>query len=314
MGGSSYGGALESADAGSGEAGDLGDSIAPRIVSITPRDDAAGVLSSAAIELRFSQAMNRASVASALTVSEFLPDDLDLVWDSQDTHLTVKPIGGFEYAAVTDQTGPALVYSVMVGTQARDAMGNHLRSVFASSFSTLRNISQHFGNLEAAEYNTYGGGSGDNVHPCQGNPTYRAKVGRFHNSAVAGTFFVFVPVDLTSLGDPSLLSAVNVRFSAAQADPDGAFYPDGSVLLDKVSYGPIDNDVGALQVTDGLGAFCSSASTTSPSSDLSGVLWTAYQSGEQRQLYRLSADANPENTDAAFRCDGFDVVVNYRMP
>lgn len=297
-----------------GQAGADDGSVAPRVLAIMPDDHAVGIASEAVIEIGFSRPMDEASVESALTVGDFLPDDLELSWDTDDTTLTVVPKAGFEYASVSDQTGPARIYEITLTTQARDSRGVHLAAAFTSSFSTLREVSQQFVSPEAAEYNTYGGGVGDNVHSCEGDGTYQTKVGSFSNTAVSGTFFVFVPVDLTSLSDPTLLTNVEAHFTAAQADPEGPFYSAGSVVLDKVAYGPIDDNVYALPVTNNLGTLCSSAATTRPSLDITSALWEAYSAGEQRQLYRVSAVASADNTEAKFSCDGFAITVDYRIP
>lgn len=128
-------------DGGEGGAGGAPDTAPPTVLSVDPPHLATGVMSDAAIVIRFSEPMDAAS-----TLDAFDSDDLPaaaLSWnDAQDelTILPAVPLQVVEYEHPDEV--PAAVYTFTIAATATDQAGNRLQSQLASSFSTARRV-QH---------------------------------------------------------------------------------------------------------------------------------------------------------------------------
>ncbi|MDP9481922.1 MAG: Ig-like domain-containing protein [Chloroflexota bacterium] len=75
----------------------------------------AGVAPNAGLDVTFSQAMDRASVAAAVSVNPAAT--ISLAWDAASTSVTITPTGSW---------APATLYSITVGATATDATGHQL--------------------------------------------------------------------------------------------------------------------------------------------------------------------------------------------
>ena len=85
----------------------------------------AGVAPNAGLDVTFSQAMDRASVAAAVTVTPAAP--ISLTWDAASTALTIRPASTW---------APATLYSITVGAAATDATGHQLGAPTRAAFVT----------------------------------------------------------------------------------------------------------------------------------------------------------------------------------
>jgi len=149
-------GAIDATHAGAcGDGSDV-ETTAPRVVSISPANEATGVTSNTQIEITFRERMNTGSVADALKVSYFSPGDLSPRWDETGKVLTVTPQEASLYTeGTTPASTPARTYHVTLSEVAQDLPGNTLPA-FRSSFSTLRRLSLSIGSESVANHDTYG--------------------------------------------------------------------------------------------------------------------------------------------------------------
>jgi uncharacterized protein YkwD len=85
----------------------------------------AGVAPNAGVDVKFSQAMDRASVAAAVSVVPAAA--VALTWDTSSTAVTIRPAATW---------APATLYSVTVGATAADAKGHQLGAPMRAAFVT----------------------------------------------------------------------------------------------------------------------------------------------------------------------------------
>ena len=296
-----------------GEGGSDGSLIAPGVIGMTPRNGAVAVASDQVLQIKFSEPMDVDSVAEGLTLTDFLPGELELTWNSDRTSVAIVPNGGFAYATASDDAIPARVFTLALNANVRAQGGVELGRAFVASFSTLRRIKRAVQPMVYG-WDTYGGTANEKTHPCESDDQV-VYAGTFANMAASGTNYTFIAFDAAAVGDPdTIVSEEEALFSAVQLDPTGAFYSGGSVELEKVAYGVVDNQALQLPVTDDFGPFVTSAATSRPTLDVTVAFWDDYVQGGQRQLYRLSPHGNDDNTRALFRCDGFGLEVTYLIP
>jgi parallel beta-helix repeat protein len=101
------------------------DSTPPRVVSTTPKNDAAGVKLNSTILIRFNEEMDKYSVLDALSIVPEVNFDTD--WSLDNLSLIIKPVFN-----LTNSTK----YRVTINTTAKDIAGNNLRSDFVLTFDT----------------------------------------------------------------------------------------------------------------------------------------------------------------------------------
>ncbi|HEY3255080.1 MAG TPA: Ig-like domain-containing protein [Polyangiaceae bacterium] len=299
---------------GSGGTAGAGDTTAPTIVSISPTNNATGVKSNASITITFSEVMNSAAATQAMQVGGFTASDLNTSWDAAGKVLTVTPkTGGFAYANGSTPAGtPATKYTVTVGTGATDLAGNPLASVFSSSFTTLRHITQSIASGTAAAYSTYGHAVGDGPVSC---PTYDPLwVDIWTNPGSGGTYYIFIPFDTSVMGSASSITLESASFSATQVAASGAFYTSHQVVLKRVTYQAIDKTVLDATVLDSFGVFASSA-VAQPTANVFADLSADITANVRQEMFRLEPTGTADSgTMANFTCSGFYLNVVYTIP
>jgi hypothetical protein len=143
-GGSNAGGmAGTTSMAGTGGSGPVADKTPPKVVSVTPTNNAKGVKSDASIVVTWSEPMNKASAQGAFQ-SVDLAGQVTFAWNAQGTVMTVKPSKPLEYATGLHANLASLAaraYSISLNTSAEDVAGNGLASDYTFKFWTLREVS-----------------------------------------------------------------------------------------------------------------------------------------------------------------------------
>jgi hypothetical protein len=282
------------------------------VVSVVPANLAAGVTSNSSIKITFSEMMNPATVASALSVSSFTSANLTLSWDATGRILTITPANGLAYATGTSPaTTTATSYTVSLKATATDIAGNSL-SAFTSSFSTLRRINQTLSPTSIGSFNSYGWAIGDGPTLCPATdpvPLYS-----YVGLAISATYTAYLAFDTTPLGSPAEITAFeSAALIGVQNSPKGDFYAKHRIYASKLQYHAVDRDAYSSPVTDDLGAFATSAATMASVSIL-GPFKTDVASGNRLQLYRLEPTGDADSTESYFTCAGFALKVTFLSP
>lgn len=289
------------------------DATPPTVVSISPPNNGNGVASNASIVITFSEAMDKQSVSGALGVSSFSAADLTLDWNGGGDQLTVTPRGGFAYATGTSAGISPRLYTVTLSVGATDLAGNSLAGALNSNFATLRRITQAISGGPVAHWDSYGHSVGSSIATCQ-TSTETFQIGSWSGSVSGGSYYGYVVVDGSTLGDPSAITKFeSAVFSGEQVSPDAIFYPAGTVTLEKLDYAPLDNDIWMAKVAEPLGSLATSAVST-PSEDITTSFWNGYSSGQQKQLYRVSSSGSPLGVYTYFTCFDWKLTATYLIP
>jgi hypothetical protein len=101
------------------------DTDAPTVLSNAPAANAMAVPTNAVLSISFSEAMNKATVDAAFSISPAVAGTA--LWDGTDTLRTFQP---------SAPLAPSTQYTVTVGVGARDRTGNALASPFSFTFTT----------------------------------------------------------------------------------------------------------------------------------------------------------------------------------
>lgn len=121
---------------------DVPDTTPPTLLSITPEDGAEGLPADTVVTLRFSEAMDPSTVHGTLATQDL--GDVDFEWNDAGDTLTIRPWEPLAYAEGDDpEDTPALRYSVILGSAAKDLAGNELGPGAMVTFSTARRITTH---------------------------------------------------------------------------------------------------------------------------------------------------------------------------
>jgi len=282
----------------------------PTIVSVTPTNNAGGVLATTPVKLTFSEAMDTAAVEKALTVSSVAASGLTFSWGSASTVLTITANAGWSYATGTSSSLAALKYTVTLGTAAKDAQGTALGATFSSAFSTRRRITHTFASETAATYSNYGHAVGGDPAMCA-SATDTTRTGSWTNPGSSGTHYSFITFDVSALGAAGSTNTIeSATFRATQTAPDGAFYSAHDVAAAKLAYHAINSDVLDAAITADLGVFCSSASATNPVANVLTSFKTDFDAGNKKHLFRLApTPIATDSTYAHFSCGGFTLNV-----
>jgi hypothetical protein len=123
---------------------DTTDTTRPRVLGSTPANGAVGVSSDAAIEITFSEPMDRDATEAAYSSLGIPRDRLTFSWRNEGAVLVIDPIDPLPHASGTDLRVPALGYGFQLSTEARDVAGNALLSPLEVAFTVAREISQTF--------------------------------------------------------------------------------------------------------------------------------------------------------------------------
>jgi hypothetical protein len=103
------------------------DTTPPTVASVAPPNGATAVANNTSIAITFSEAMNQAATAMAITTSPAVACMGGWTWNMAGTTATCVP---------TADLPSNTLYSVNVSTGARDLAGNTMAAAFASSFTT----------------------------------------------------------------------------------------------------------------------------------------------------------------------------------
>lgn len=319
-GSSGIGGTAAKGGSSSGGAAPTTDTTAPRVMTVTPVNGSSGVSATDTIKLTFSEAMNTASVATALSVTELLPGDLDLTWSAGSTVLAIKAKSGLSYATGTSTTLTAKTYSVALTAGAKDLAGNGLAPAFSSDVTTLRWITQVLAAETSATFNSYELSMSHTPVNCATASTTTYPQGMFpvgyfwNDRGPSGTMYDYVTFNLASLGTPTTIEVAD--FQATQGASKGDFYgTGGTAVLDKLVYQTVDNTILDAAVSSNIGILSNSATVATPSISVLASLRADVAGGIQRELYRVSGpNSASNNTFPNFQCSGFSLQITYLLP
>jgi len=195
-----------------------GDTTSPTVVSVMPADGATGIEDDEVIVITFSEAMDKPSAQAAFQSSNLGPVTFN--W-SDDTTLEITP-AGLAYA----QGGPSVmanVYDYTLTTVATDLAGNGLDANRASSFSTLREITDHMPETQEVSVKANGTYCSDIV------------VGIVVENNLSTDCRLLVSYDLASIPAAAQLQSANLSC-------DYAYYvgpkPAGQTRLEHVAFDP----------------------------------------------------------------------------
>lgn len=317
-GASAIGGTAEPGGSANTTGGSTADTVVPRVVSVLPVNGASGVPSSQVITIGFSEPMEKESVASAISVTGYLRNELTLEWNSDGTTLSVTPVGGLKYAEGTNANPvgtPAKTYVVSIGTTARDTTMNDMGTAFSSSFSTLRRITQTLPDEKSLSYTSSASGGGATTCNAPGN----LNVGGWSGPYSGGDYWAFAVFDVTPLGAIADKYAIEAaKFSGHQISVTSGFYAGHEIKLAKIKYYSANGvsgyyDVYMNEVTDELGTFASSEVLGNSGVSILTAFKADFASGTERQIYRLTPNGTVWQSEqyASFACGAFGLTVTY---
>jgi hypothetical protein len=205
----------------------------PAVLEVTPVDGAVGVLTTAPIIIRFSRAMDTASVHAAFSSDDFVLADTGVVWNAANDTLTISGSGILEYAeGGSPEEVTANEYSFALATTATDADGNPLQEALAVTFATARHI------LAAPPLVEEHTGTVGSVGTYVSDAVLQAGD---HESG-AGNFHGLMTFDLTEVPDDILAvtqATISMRQAGVAGDPFGTL---GSLYFEHVSFGELTAD------------------------------------------------------------------------
>ncbi len=303
----------EGVQGGEGGTPDLPDTTPPRVVSVSPADDASGVVADANLVVTFSEPMDRVTTQAAYQSADILPSTVTFSWNATSTVLTINPVSDLEYAEVLDPRLPARLYSASITTTAEDESGNRLARDFEWSFGTMRRVSQLLSVPVANVFEVYS--SLGSRTGCQtASTTYAGD--NIDNTGV----FMFVSVDIRALPE-GIAQWEGATLSGVQSYAVDAPYLLGSLRAYHLSVFPPESVTWATPVLRPLGAFSSNDSVGARSVNVLPALADDYSqrvARNQLSQYRLSfddmTDGNSNVDLATFTCGGFYLTARYVIP
>jgi hypothetical protein len=300
----------------SGQTCVLPDTTPPTITHVSPSNGTQGVGSDSTIIVTFSEAMDQASVRSALSISGLLSADLGLAWNVGGTVLTVTPKNGLAYNSGTSpSTTTARTYTITISTGATDLTGNALASSYSSSFATLRQITQTISPSVSAHYFDYGVAVDGTVQICASDSEMYEigyTVGLYasgHNHGLVSFESISLPTNVAGLTSAIL--------SGQQSAPTNSYYSTGIVKLDELNYQAI-TATGMSWITSATPSYSfgtySAAYSASTSLDITSQFAAEIGSGQRSFLYQFSDSNGANNAYAEFYCGPFRLTVKYLAP
>jgi hypothetical protein len=227
------GGSSSNGDAGPSDAGDATTATGPVVLEVTPADGDMGVLTDAYIIIRFSRAMNTASVQAAFSSDDFDLQETGVVWNAAADTLMISGSGILEYAeGGSPDEVTANEYSFALATTATDVDGNPLEEALAVTFATARHI------LAAPPLVEEHTGTVGSVGTYVSDAVLQAGD---HESG-AGNFHGLMTFDLTEVPDDILAvtqANISMRQAGVTGDPFGTL---GSLYFEHVSFGDLTAD------------------------------------------------------------------------
>jgi hypothetical protein len=205
----------------------------PVVLEVSPVDGAAGVRTNAQIIIRFSRAMDTASVHEAFASPDLELADTGVTWNALGDTLTISLAGVVAYAeGGAPEEVTANGYSFSLATTATDEDGHPLEEGLAVAFTTARHI---FAAplLVEEETGTVGSEEGhvdDEV----------VDVGDSHTDL--DNFHGLMTFDLSEVPDAILevtQAAVSMRQAGVHGDPFGQL---GTLYFEHVSFGELTQD------------------------------------------------------------------------
>lgn len=287
------------------------DTAAPTVTNITPNNNAKGVASNSLIKLTFNEAMNQASVQSALSIN-LSSGSYTLSWNSAGTELTITPTSALAYGTASSiGGGGAKTFTIGVATTAKDLNDNRLATAFSSSFTTLRRITQTLSPSVVGRGSSFAQQQGNGPFLCDGAS---ASVGPFSTPGGAGTYYIWLEYDLSLVGEPSQITTLeSAKFFATQAAQAGSFYPNGRVDLVFDEYADIDGWYTAA-VERSLSTL-SSDTTVAVVKTITTHFMDDWEDFGSDQLYELNASGQlSSNNLAKFTCTGFSLELVFLTP
>ncbi len=317
------------------------DTTPPTIVSVSPANNATGVLKDTNIVITFSERMNQAATQAAYQSSSngIRPADVTFSWNTEGTVLTINPNVDLDYATGTSTSVVALTFTFNLTNTATDIAGNQLAPA-SFSFKTMRDITQTLNAVSGISGWVRSDGVVNDQGQCAG-----LCVGDSGTAANA-TYRGFLTFDLSVLA--STLDAANIlsaTLRAYQFGTQGTPYADlqdctssfpiicSDLLAQHVNYGPTlqdsDYDTNTLRglAIAGCSIFtgCPSTNGYKEANALDAVIedWTNRAARGNRSQYRLrfarNTDADGSVDIAVFSNAGVasnqnQLVVRYLVP
>jgi Big-like domain-containing protein len=293
------------------------DSTAPTVSSVTPADGQRGVLGDAAVEIRFSEAMNPTATEAAYESADLPAERVTFSWRDDDRVLVIRPEQPLRVASGTDITRvSAAQYTYRLQSGASDVAGNRL-SPLSVSFFVAREIEQTLGTVR--DRTLTGSWRSDGVYgvvDCEiqdntvcvgdssstGEPGYRG-------------FISF---------DPKLLPSDHLAISAAElsltmtAEFNTPFDDLGPLHIDKLRFDAIDTAAYEAPAEAALGLLSTAADPGDTMRvDVLGALQADAREGRLNQ-YRIRFDraSNVDGNADVIVCDwaGAQLRVTYSTP
>ena len=195
--------------------------VAPYIVSITPADDAIGVIADTNVVVTFSEPMDKADVQAAFSISHGNPGVFS--WNPAATVMTFNPGASLPYGANV---------TLSISHTAADAAGLEMEDDFDANFKVLRQLSTTVYSQGGFDGHIYGPGVA-----VIGSHVKSTDVNMYVGTWSRG----FLSFDLSGLPD-DLHSIVSAEVKVYQSDHHASAYggATGNLLIQSVSYGTLD--------------------------------------------------------------------------
>jgi hypothetical protein len=285
-----------------------GDTTPPMVVSVTPSNGTTGVKSDAKIVITFSEAMDKASVKSALAVPPLAIDGFTVAWSSNDSVLTVTPTASLAYATGASASATAaLSYTVALSTSAKDVAGNPLISGHNSAFSTLRRITHTATPTIVQEHDTF-----YTVPRTCSSGTLSLLASPEMYQIVK---YAYVTFDLSSVASQIPAAGIETAsFRAVQGASTSGYYLTKTVALQAAEYQIIG------ELTKNENVVCTDLGTLSNSAAsqvslaVTSALVTELAANRSKLLYRLAPAGPMASEQALFDCAQFRLDITYLTP
>jgi hypothetical protein len=284
------------------------DTEAPLVVETTPAEAGTGIDSKAKITIRFSEPMDVGTVLSAYESAQLPLDKVSMSWNEDLTELTVSPDAGLLYAEGTGTDLAAvsrLTYSISIGADAADLMGNPMGAAYKLSFSTKLRMFTTAALVPELSHTTLGGALlGVDVDVISGDAS-------INNLPYRG----YVSFDLASIPQGSVVESAS--FAARQLSVEGTPYGAlGPLQTYHLTFAAM-NDVFTTNPISAPGIFSMDGNSESKSIDVTPQviddLANRVARGDHTQ-YRLQFDSvstNNEYDRAVFAKDTFEMSLVY---